>query len=76
MIRRLDRARSRCRSCLTLMHVDPAALRRQLGGTASLINQTDTCPVVGCEGTVYYLGAAATGGTYHVLVDAPALLKA
>ena len=75
MIRRLARARSRCRRCHTLMHVDLDALRQQLGGSASLINRTTACAIVGCQGTIYYLGAAATGGTYHVLIDQPALLE-
>ena len=56
------------------MHVDLEALRRQLGGAASLINRIAACPIVGCAGTVYYLGTAATGGTYHVLVNAPTLI--
>lgn len=75
MIRRLVRARSRCRRCQTLMRIDLDALRRQLGGSASLINRTTACAIVGCEGTIYYLGAAATGAAYHVLVDEPALLE-
>lgn len=74
MIRRLAQARSRCRRCHTLLHVDLEALHRRLGGEASLINRTDACAVVGCEGTVYYLGAVATGAAYHVLVDESALL--
>ncbi|MBH0619464.1 hypothetical protein I3A86_25570, partial [Salmonella enterica] len=60
--------------CHTLLHVDLEALRGRLGGKASLINRTDACVVVGCQGTVYYLGAVATGAAYHVLVDEPALL--
>lgn len=75
MVRRLAQARSRCRRCHTLMHIDLVALRRQLGDSASLINRTTTCAIVGCAGTVYYLGAAATGTAYHVLVDKPALLE-
>ena len=75
MIRRLARARSRCRRCHTLLHVDLEALRGQLGGEASLINRIDACAVVGCQGTVYYLGAVATGATYHVLVDEILLLE-
>ena len=75
MIRRLARVRSRCRRCQTLMHVDLDVLRLQLGGSTSLINRTMACAVVGCGGAIYYLGAAATGGTYHVLVDEPALLE-
>lgn len=74
MIRRMARARSRCRQCDTLMHVDLEALRRQLGGLVSLINRTTSCAVVGCGGTTYYLGAVATGAAYHVLIDEPALL--
>ena len=75
MTRRLARARSRCRRCQTLMHVDLDALHRQLGGSTSLINRIAACPIVGCAGRVYYLGAAATGAVYHVLVDEPALLE-
>jgi hypothetical protein len=75
MIRRVARARSRCRRCHTLLHVDLEALRGHLGGGASLINRTDGCAVVGCQGTVYYLGAVATGAAYHVLVDEAALLE-
>lgn len=75
MIRRVAWARSRCRRCQTLMRVDLDALRRQLGGSASLINRTASCAIVGCEGTIYYLGAAASGCTYHVLVDEPVLLE-
>jgi hypothetical protein len=74
MIRCVAKARSRCRRCRTLMHVDLEVLRQQLGDAATLINRTAACPVVGCGGTIYYLGAAATGSTYHVLVDAPALI--
>lgn len=75
MIRNLVRVRSRCRQCRTLLHVDPVALRGRFGGAASLINRSDACPVVSCSGTVYYLGAAATGAAYHVLIDTPALLE-
>ena len=75
MTRRLARARSRCRRCQTLMHVDLDVLRRQLSGSTSLINRTTACAIVGCEGAIYYLGAAAAGGTYHVLIDEPALLE-
>ena len=64
MVRHLARARSRCRRCHTLLHVDLEALRGQLGGGASLINRTDACMVVGCEGTVYYLGAAVTSSLF------------
>ncbi|RYY16207.1 MAG: hypothetical protein EON55_04840 [Alphaproteobacteria bacterium] len=74
MIRNLARVRSRCRQCRTLLHVDPEALYCRFGGTASLINRSDACTVVGCSGTVYYLGAPATGAAYHVLIDRPALL--
>jgi hypothetical protein len=31
--------------------------------------------VIGWEGTIYYLGAAATGATYLVLIDETAMLK-
>ena len=75
MVRRLAWARSRCRQCHTLLHVDLKGLGGQLGGSASLINRTDACGVVGCQGTVYYLGAVATAAAYHVLVDEPALLE-
>src|SRR3982751_4401638 len=75
MIRRLARARLRCRRCQSLMRVDLAALHRQLGASASLINRTTACAIVGCTGTVYYLGAAGTGAAYHVLVDEPALFE-
>lgn len=75
MIRRLARARSRCRRCHTLLHVDLEVLRGRLGGEASLINRTDACAVVGCQGTVYYLGAVATGAAYHVLIDEAGLLE-
>ena len=74
MIRHLARARSRCRRCGTLLHVDLDALQGKLGGSASLIDRTDPCPVVGCTGTVYYLGAPATGAAYHVLTGDLALL--
>ena len=47
---------------------------RRLGGSASLINRTDPCAVVGCGGTIYYLGAPGTGAAHHVLVDDPVLL--
>lgn len=75
MVRRLARARSRCRRCGTLLRVDLDALRDRLGGSASLIDLSDACTVVGCNGTVYYLAAPATGTTYHVLIDSPALLE-
>ena len=74
MIRRLARVRSRCRECHILLHVDPDALRCRVGGSTSLINRADACAVVGCEGTVYYLAAPATGAGYHVLIDQPDLL--
>lgn len=74
MIRSLARARSRCRWCGTLLHVDLDTLRGKRGGSAGLIDRTDPCPVVGCTGTVYYLGGPATGAAYHVLIADPALL--
>lgn len=75
MVRSLARARSRCRRCGTLLHVDLETLSNQLGGSASLIDQSDACTVVGCGGTVYYLGAPATGAAYYVLIDNPALME-
>jgi hypothetical protein len=75
MIRHVARARSRCRRCHTLFHVDLEALRGRLGAKASLINRIDACAVVGCQGTAYYLGAMATGTAYHVLVDEAVLLE-
>ena len=75
MVRRLARARSRCRRCHTLLRVDLETLRQQRGGSACLINRTDRCAVVGCNGTVYYLSAPATGAVYHVLIGDPALLE-
>lgn len=74
MIRNLARARSRWGRCHVLLHVDPEAMRVRLGGSASLINRTDACAVVGCGGVVHYLGAPATGAAYHVLVADPRLL--
>ena len=74
MIRRLARARSRCRRCGTLLHAELDALHRRLGGSASLIDRTAPCAVVGCGGTIYYLAAPATGAAYHVLVGDSALL--
>lgn len=74
MIRNLAQVRSRCRQCRTLLHVDPVAMRGRFGGTASLLYCSAGCTVVGCSGTVYYLGAPATGAAYHVLIDTPALL--
>ena len=74
MIHKLARGRSRCRMCRTLLRVDLDALRGRLGGSASLINRSDACPIVGCGGKVYYLGTPATGTAYHVLVGDPALL--
>lgn len=74
MVRSLARARSRCRRCGTLLHVDLDTLRGKLGGSAGLIDRTAPCPVVGCTGTVYYLAAPATGAAYHVLIADPALL--
>ena len=75
MVRSLARARSRCRRCGTLLHVDLKALSNRLGGSASLIDRSDACTIVGCGGTIYYLGAPATGAAYHVLVDNPALME-
>lgn len=73
MIRSLARVRSRCRQCRISLHVDLDAMRMRLGGSASLIDRFDACAVVGCGGTVYYLGAPAAGAGYHVLIDRPAL---
>ena len=73
--RSLTQARSRCRRYHHLLHDDPAALGAILGGSASLINRTDPCTVVGCGGTIYYLAAPATGAAYHVPTAAPALLN-
>lgn len=74
MIASLARIRSRCGRCHVLLHVDPEALRVRLGGSASLIDRSDPCAVVGCGGDVHYLGAPATGTAYHVLVADPGLL--
>lgn len=74
MARNLAQARSRCRRCHSLLHVDPACLRATLDGAASLIDRSAPCAVVGCGGTVCYLAAPATGAAYHVLTTAPALL--
>lgn len=74
MIGSLARARSRCRQCRISLHVDLDAMRMWLGGSASLIDRSDACAVVGCGGTVYYLGAPATGASYHVLIDRQAPL--
>lgn len=74
MIRNLAQVRSRCRQCRTLLHVDPVAMRGRFGSTASLLDRSAACTVVGCSGTVYYLGAPTTGAAYHVLIDTPALL--
>ena len=74
MVQSLARARPRCRQCGTLLHIDLDTLHARLGMSASLIDRTDPCAVVGCTGTVYYLGAPATGAAYHVLVGDPALL--
>ena len=75
MIRGMARARLRCRKCAVLLRVDPAELRRGLGGRASLINRTVPCPVVSCNGRAYYLAAAGTACAYHLLVDDAGLLE-
>ena len=74
MIGRLARARFRCRRCQTLMHVDLAALHRQLGGSAKPINRATACAIVGRAGTVI-ISVPRCRRTYHVLVDEPALLE-
>lgn len=73
MIRGLTSVRSRCRHCGSLLRLNLGTLRARLGGFASLIDRTGPCPVVGCTGTVYYLGAPATGAAYHVLIGDLAL---
>lgn len=73
MIRGLASVRSRCRHCGSLLRRNLGTLRARLGGSASLIDRTDPCPVLGCTGTVYYLGAPTTGAAYHVLIGDLAL---
>lgn len=73
MIAGMATARSRCRRCHILLHVDLGALRQRLGGSATLIDRADACAVVGCGGTIYYVAAPATGAAYYVLVGEPDL---
>ncbi|MGR6331166.1 hypothetical protein ACU5AX_19065 [Sphingomonas sp. XXL09] len=49
-------------------------MRTTLGGSASLLDRTDPCALVGCGGTVYYLTVPATGAACHMLTTDSALL--
>lgn len=54
-------ARSQCRGCGIQQRVDLEALAAKLGGAASLIDRTDRCSIVACDGSVFYMAARTYG---------------
>jgi hypothetical protein len=61
--------RSQCRVCGIQMREDPAALALQHGPLASLVDRSDRCRIVACEGTIFYLAARTYGRAWILLVS-------
>lgn len=60
-------ARSQCRVCGIQQRVDLDALAAKLGGAATLIERSDRCSVVACDGSVFYMAARTYGRQWITL---------
>lgn len=76
MLRMNVRVRTRCATCGSQMRVDLGDIARLRGSAHSLVDQLGRCPMVGCNGTTFYLAARTYGQEWWRLLRDEELIAA